>query len=57
MLIHGVPADDIAITLDLEPSRLARRQRAILERLRRRELGPARGAPVQGAHPLEAERV
>jgi DNA-binding NarL/FixJ family response regulator len=57
MLIHGVSADDIAITLDLEPSRLARRRRAILERLRRREFGHVRRAPVRCAHPLRAERV
>ena len=57
MLIHGVPADDIAITLDVEPSRLARRRRSILERLRRRELGNARPAPLQRAHPLSVERV
>jgi DNA-binding NarL/FixJ family response regulator len=57
MLIHGVPADDIAITLGLEPSRLARRQRAMLERLRRSELGHVNRAPVQRAHPLRAERV
>ena len=57
MLIHGVPADDIAMTLDLEPSRLARRRRAILERLRRSELGQVHRAPVQRAHPLRAERV
>ncbi len=57
MLIHGVPADDIALTLDLAPSRLAHRRRAILQRLRRGELGHVHRAPVQRAHPLSAERV
>jgi DNA-binding NarL/FixJ family response regulator len=57
MLIHGVPPDDIAMTLDLDPSRLSRRRRSILERLLRRELGQGRPAPVQRAHPLSAERL